>query len=161
MTVIAWAVGSKRETAAIMDQAVQQPLSAFDIAPWQAMLDRHPQIFLGMQPGSRIGLLPQEDFDSPSATMLVWQATEHGMRAQYEPFPGFAEVKIDLLFMPDYETVGALHDTSNVAPFTRLKTGVRRRQIMLYVVKPRAELLEQGYEDFLDSLGLVFMGACR
>ena len=136
-------------------------LTGLDIAGWQALLDRHSAIFAGMLPGSRIGLLPEEDFESPSAMMLVWEATGNAMVADYRPFPGFAEVEVDLLFVADGETLRRLHDPDNPAPFAELKRKVRRRETLLYVVKPRAALLELGYEEFLDSLGLAFMGACR
>lgn len=46
-------------------------------------------------------------------------------------------------------------------PFADMKGKVRRRETLLYVVKPRAGLLDLGYEEFLDSLGLTFIGACR
>lgn len=136
-------------------------LANLDIAGWQSVLDRHPAIFSGMLPGSRVGLLPKDDFDSPNATMLVWEATDGGMQAKYQPFPGFEQVRIDLLFIADDATLARLHDRDNPAPFADIKTKVRRRDILLYVVKPRDELLDNGYEEFLDSLGLVFMGACR
>ncbi|HXP31481.1 MAG TPA: hypothetical protein VN832_10355 [Stellaceae bacterium] len=135
--------------------------AALDIAGWQALLDRHSAIFAGMLPGSRIGLLPEEDFESPAAMMLVWEATGNGMVADYRCFPGFEQAAVDLLFVADGETLGRLHDRANPAPLADLKRKVRRRETLLYVVKPRATLLELGYEEFLDSLGLAFMGACR
>jgi hypothetical protein len=138
-----------------------EPRAALDIAGWQALLDRHAAIFAGMLPGSRIGLLPEEDFESPSAMMLVWEATGNGIVADYRPFPGFEEAEVDLLFVADGETLGRLHDRANPAPLADLKRKVRRRETLLYVVKPRAALLELGYEEFLDSMGLAFMGACR
>jgi uncharacterized membrane protein (UPF0127 family) len=114
-----------------------------------------------MQPGSRIGLMSKDDFEPPTATMLVWEATEQTMQAKYEFFPGFDQVKIDLLFIADDATLSRIHDAANAAPFAEIKTKVRRRDILLYVVKPRQELLNFGYGEFLDSLGLVFMGTCR
>lgn len=144
-----------------MNHVQEGAFAQLALAGWQAMLDRHPQIFLGMEPGSRVGLLPEESFDSPSAIMLVWEATERGMVADYRRFPGFAEVEVDLLFVVDSGTLQSLHRPDTEAPFALIKSKVRRREILLYVVKPRDELLDRGYEEFLDSLGLVFMGACR
>jgi hypothetical protein len=144
-----------------LGQVRERRLSDFSLAGWQSLLDRHPHIFLGMLPGSRIGMLPEEDFESPGAAMLVWEATENGMTAAYAPFPGFPEVDVDLLFIASYAILDALHDGAHAAPFADIKDRVRRRSILLYVVKPRDQLLDQGYEEFLDSLGLVFMGACR
>ncbi len=142
-------------------EAQAEHCAALDIAGWQALLERHSAVFAGMLPGSRIGLLPEEDFESPAAMMLVWEATGNAMVADYRPFPGFAEVEVDLLFVADGETLRRLHDSTNPAPLAELKRKVRRRETLLYVVKPRAVLLELGYEEFLDSLGLAFMGACR
>ncbi len=136
-------------------------LSDLDLAGWQSVLDRHPMIFVGMRPGSRIGLMSKDDFDPPTATMVVWEASDKAMRAKYEPFPGFDDVKIDLLLIADDATICRIYDGTNPAPFAEIKAKVRRRDILLYVVKPRQQLLDCGYEEFLDSLGLVFMGACR
>ncbi len=136
-------------------------LADLDVPGWQSLLDRHPAIFLGMKPGSRVGLMAKDDFDVPSAMMLVWEATEQGMRARYQPFPGFDQVELDLLFIADDPSIARLHNRANPQPFAEMRAKVRRREILLYVVKPRSELLERGYEEFLDGLGLVFMGACR
>jgi uncharacterized membrane protein (UPF0127 family) len=139
----------------------EQRLNDLDLAGWQSVLDRNAPIFLGMQAGSRIGLMSKDDFEPPDATMVVWEATDHAMRAKYECFPGFDQVKIDLLFIADDATIRLVHDAANPRPFADIKAKVRRRDILLYVVKPRQELLDWGYEEFLDSLGLVFMGTCR
>jgi len=144
-----------------MEGMPEQDLLQLDVAGWQALLDRHAALFAGLLSGSRIGLLPEEDFETPAAMMLVWEATELGMVATYRPFPGFNTVDVDLLFIPNNETLRRLHDRTNSSPFADMKRKVRRRETLLYVVKPRASLLELGYEEFLDSLGLTFVGACR
>ena len=105
--------------------------------------------------------MSKDDFEPPTATMVVWEATAQAMQAKYESFPGFDQVKIDLLFIADDATLCRIHDAVNAAPFSEIKTKVRRRDILLYVVTPRQELLSFGYGEFLESLGLVFMGTCR
>jgi hypothetical protein len=140
---------------------LENRLIDLDLGGWQSVLDRHPMLFLGMQPGARIGLMSKDDFEPPSATMVVWEATDQAMQAKYEPFPGFDQVRIDLLFIADNATIRGIHDAENPAPFAEIKAKVRRRDILLYVVQPRQQLLDRGYEEFLDSLGLVFMGTCR
>ena len=144
-----------------MEGMPEQELLQLDVAGWQALLDRHAALFAGLISGSRIGLLPEEDFETPAAIMLVWEATERGMAASYRPFPGFDRVDVDLLFIPNNETLRRLHDRANPSPFADMRRKVRRRETLLYVVKPRASLLQLGYEEFLDSLGLTFVGACR
>ncbi len=144
-----------------MDGKPEQELLLLDLAGWQTLLDRHESLFAGMLAGARIGLLPEEDFDSTAAMMLVWEATGQGMVATYRPFSGFDTVEVDLLFIPNNETLRRLHDRANPSAFADMKRMVRRRETLLYVVKPRASLLDLGYAEFLDSLGLTFMGACR
>ena len=36
-----------------------------------------------------------------------------------------------------------------------------RADKLLYVIAPKKQLLDDGYEDFLEALGLAFLGACR
>lgn len=136
-------------------------LADLSIAGWQALLDRHASVFSEIRGGSRIGLMSKDDFEPPDATMLVWEATGSAMRAKYEAFPGFDTVAIDLLLIADDDTIRDVHDPGNPAPLAEIKRKVRHRDIMLFVVKPRDELIENGYSDLLDSLGLVFMGTCR
>ena len=144
-----------------MDMAMSGLISTLDLNGWQTLLDGNPEIFHGLMPGARIGLLSKDDFEPPQATMLVWQVNVDGMQASYEPFPGFEQVLIDLLFIADEDVIRRLHSGHAPEPFAEIKAKVRRRDIILYVVKPRDELIACGYEDFLDSLGLAFMGACR
>lgn len=135
-------------------------IDQLELGGWQTLLDRNVEFFQGMQAGARIGLLSKDDFEPP-ATMVVWEATERGMRAGYEPFPGFEQVKIDLLFIADQPTIQGMHDPNAGAPFKEIRTKLRRRDILLYVVKPHHALLDSGYEHFLDSLGLPVLGTCR
>ena len=140
---------------------VGQRLIDLDLLGWQAVLNRNAPVFSDIRPGSRIGLMSKDDFEPPDATMLVWEATENAMQTKYESFPGFDEVKIDLLLIADDATIYDIHDPANPNPLAEIKAKVRRRDIMLFVVKPWHELLDCGYSEFLDSLGLVYMGTCR
>ena len=135
-------------------------INQLELGGWQTLLDRNAEFFQGMRAGARIGVLSKEEFEPP-ATMVVWEATEHGMRAGYELFPGFEQVKIDLLFIADETTILGMHDPCAGAPFKEIKTKLRRRDILLYVVKPHHALIDSGYEHFLDSLGLPVLGTCR
>ncbi len=138
-----------------------EQVTQLELVGWQTLLDRNTDIFRGMLPGARIGFLSKDDFEPPSAMMIVWEAGAEGMRASYESFSGFETVKIDLLFIADYAVIRRLHDPDTPTPFSEIKSKVRHRDILLYVVRPRDALLECGYEDFFDSLGLAFIGACR
>ena len=87
-------------------------LIELDIAGWQSVLDRNAEIFGGMAPGAKVGVLSKDDFEPPNATMLVWEATQAGMRAYYHAFPGFESVELDLLFIADDPTIRRIYDPS-------------------------------------------------
>jgi hypothetical protein len=38
---------------------------------------------------------------------------------------------------------------------------IRCGNILFFVMKTKYQLQDAGYEDFLDTLGLAFLGACR
>lgn len=134
---------------------------AADLAGWQALLDRHADAFAELVPGAAVGLLADDDAETPDAPMIVWERTATGMRAASHPFPGFEGLTLDLLFIGDRATLARLSDPATPEPLRLMREKARQRDMLLYVVRPRDALTDRGYDDFLDRLGLVVMGACR
>lgn len=134
---------------------------AADLAGWQALLDRHADAFAELVPGAAVGLLADDDAENPGAPMIVWESTTQGMQATQRPFPGFEGLALDLLFIGDRGTLARLADPATPEPLRLMREQARRRDMLLYVVRPRDALSERGFDDFLDRLGLVVMGACR
>ena len=144
-----------------------------EIASWQSMLDRHRELFIEMQPGSRIGfvsreasgILPGKRLEgvqvANEVSMLAWQLEDGGMSAHIERFAGMASTKVDLLLVADAEAVATMLEQLNGDAPTAIKRLIRRGRMMFFVFKNKAQLQDAGYEDFLDSLGLAFLGACR
>jgi len=148
-----------------------------DISGWQRMLDRHSELFTELVPGSRIGLLAREatgfapgrqpvgwrdtQFGENGALFLVWEAADGRMLARNERLAGFADAHADFLLLADQQSLEEAHAALDADALGRLKRRIRRGDIMLCTFRTRAQLTESGYEDFLDSLGLAFMGACR
>ena len=148
-----------------------------DLPAWQAMLDRHEDVFSGMLPGARIGILPRSatgisagkriaglasaSFSLPEGKMLAWEAVEGGMRAVFSPCTSYADTQSDLLFVADDIALEAIHQTIGGDTFSTMKKMIRSGNIMFFVMKTKYQLQDAGYEDFLDVLGLAFLGACR
>ncbi len=128
---------------------------------WQNILDGAGDMFDGVLPGARLGLLGLGDGSTPlsrvKTDMLVWTRVETGMEAQCLPFDGFPVQDLDLLFAGDDDVLEGLAGD----PFTRLVERVRDGLILLFYLKERDDLEELGYEDFFERLGLTFMGPCR
>lgn len=147
-----------------------------DVAAWQEMLERHQALFEDMTPGSSVGLVAREGSgvlpgkhvaalreagERAEADMLVWAVGPRGMRAERHGFAGFDGAKVDLLLVADDEALDALRSALEGDALSAMKRLIRRGNIMFYVFRTKHELQDAGYEDFLDSLGLAFLGACR
>jgi hypothetical protein len=144
-----------------------------DIALWQSMLDRYRELFIEMQLASRIGfvsreasgILPGKRLEgvqvATEVPMMAWQLEAGGMSARIERFAGMSSTQVDLLLVADEEAMAAMLDQLGGDLPTTIKRLIRRGRMMFFVFKNKAQLQDAGYEDFLDSLGLAFLGSCR
>ena len=144
-----------------------------NVAAWQEMLERYRELFLEMKQGSRIGfvsreasgILPGKHLEgvqvAKEVSMLAWQLEESGMSARIERFAGMASTQVDLLLVADEEAMETMLGKLDGDVPRAMKRLIRRGRIMFFCFKNKAQLQDAGYEDFLDSLGLAFLGACR
>jgi len=93
--------------------------------------------------------------------MLAWEAKEEGMRAGVRSCLRFEEAQVDLLLVPDDAALEAILANLDGEALAVMKKMIRQGNMLFFVMKAKHELQEAGYEDFLDSLGLAFLGACR
>jgi len=148
-----------------------------DLPAWQGMLDRYQELFTEMLPGSRIGIVPRSGtqlmpgrhlagltgagFKLPEGKMLTWEVDDGGMRAGYRPCARFEEAQADLLLVPDDAALEEIRRHLDADPLSVMKKMIRCGNILFFVMKTKYQLQDAGYEDFLDTLGLAFLGACR
>jgi hypothetical protein len=145
-----------------------------EIEAWQAMLDRHAELFAEMTPGASVAIVPREGSGilpgkhvaglmaaSGVGEMLRWQVTAAGMRADIVPYRGLRDVGVDLLFVADAEARAKLCANLGDETLALMKRLIRSGNIMFFVMRTKYELQDAGYEEFLDTLGLAFLGACR
>ncbi|HUW38192.1 MAG TPA: hypothetical protein VMV91_12770 [Rhodocyclaceae bacterium] len=145
-----------------------------DLSAWQAMLDRHAELFSEMSAGSRVGFVARAGAGiSPgkhvaglmaangSGDMMAWERREAGMRTSVEGYVGFQDAKVDLLFVVEDEALASMREALSGEALSMIKRLIRKGGIMFYVMKNKYQLQDAGYEEFLESLGLAFLGACR
>ena len=145
-----------------------------ELESWQAMLARHDELFTEMVPGSSVAIVPKEGSgiqpgkhvagliaDEGAGEMLRWEVTPGGMRAALVPYRGFQDAKVDLLFVADEEALEILRNNIGDDTLSLMKRQIRAGNIMFFVMRTKFELQDAGYEEFLDTLGLAFLGACR
>ena len=145
-----------------------------ELADWQAMLDRHAELFADMTPGSSVALVPKEGSGirpgkhvaglmaaEGSGEMLRWEVVPGGMRAAIAPYRGLRDAKADLLFVADEEALARLRNNIGDDTLSLMRRQIRSGNILFFVMRTKYELQDAGYEEFLDTLGLAFLGACR
>lgn len=147
-----------------IDSAAQPTFA--DVAAWQRALDRHSELLAGVKPGSRIGIVPRAltgnlPDAAAAAQMIVWQMSGQTFAPHVEQFAGMSSPHVDLLFAPDMAAVAAVLSSMESDLLTAMKRQIRRGGMLVFVFKTKRELQDAGYEDFLDSFGLAFLGACR
>lgn len=145
-----------------------------DLSAWQAMLDRHAELFSEMSAGSRVGFVSRSESGlSPgkhvaglmaangAGDMMAWERRETGMQTSLEDYAGFQDARVDLLFVAEDEALAAMREALSGEALGMIKRLIRKGGIMFYVMKNKYQLQDAGYEEFLESLGLSFLGACR
>jgi hypothetical protein len=149
--------------------------SAFgELRDWQSMLDRHAELFSEMLPGSSVGFVPRAGSgiqpgkhvagllgSGNECEMMAWEVGSEGMRASLRSYAGYEDAKVDLLFVAEDAAIAALRGALQGDTLSIVKRQIRQGAIMFYVMRTKYELQDAGYEEFLDGLGLAFLGACR
>ena len=159
---------------AIPESTMTATSSFGEIQAWQAMLDRHATLFSELLPGSAVGFVPRAGSGiqpgkhvaglmnaGGAGQMLTWAMADDGMRADIRDYAGFQDASVDLLFVADGDGLAAMHEALAGETLSIIKRQIRKGSIMFFVMKTKYQLQDAGYEDFLDSLGLAFLGACR
>ncbi|MBS0304249.1 MAG: hypothetical protein JSR43_02545 [Proteobacteria bacterium] len=132
-----------------------------DRAGWQALLAREQLLFEPMCAGASVGFVARASTDAGAGEMLVWRRSAEGMQVAHQPFTGFADCPVALLFVAEPGALEAVHARRHDNALGTLKLQLRAGAMLLYVIVAKRQLLDDGYEDFLEALGLAFLGACR
>jgi len=132
-----------------------------DPAGWQALLERHGRLFDAWVEGGAVGIVPRAAADSGDGEMLAWARRAGAMRVERRRFGGFADCGVAVLFVAEPGALEAVHERLHDNALGAMKLQLRQGGMLLYVLAPKSQLLDDGYEDFLETLGLAFMGACR
>jgi hypothetical protein len=143
-----------------------------DVAAWQRVVDGYGPLFEPLAEGAAVGLVPRFFVDAdgvrcaaampstPVLPMLEWRKLAARMVVQRGRYAGLGAVRVDLLLLAGD---GALEAVLGRAehPLGEMKRRLRTAQIQFFVLRTKRELAELGYEDFVEALGLPFLGACR
>jgi len=140
-------------------------------AGWQQVLDRYSELFAETTEGASVAIVPrfargadgrQRPIVMPTSEpvpMLLWQRGPGAMLVRDAEFRGLNGLVSDLLLIA---SEGALEEAlAHERPFSELKRQLRGGRMLFMVMRTRDELRERGWGDFIESLGLPFLGTCR
>jgi len=138
---------------------------------WQPLLDAHVGLFEPLVPGASVALVPRWRIDAQGqrranvmpktdpVPMLLWLREAQAMRVCEGIFNGLASLDSDVLLIAED---GALEAAlGHERPLSELKRLLRRNRVLFMVLRTRDELRERGWTEFLEALGLPFLGTCR
>jgi hypothetical protein len=148
-------------------------LAAIENLPaWQRLVDGYAPLFAPLADGAGIGLAPRFFADAsgarraaampttPPLPMLEWRMRDGCLRAQSATYRGLDGVGVDLLFLAGDGALEAVLARAE-HPLGEMKRQLRAARIQFFVLRTKRELADLGYEDFVEALGLPFLGACR
>lgn len=143
-----------------------------DLAAWQRLIDGYAPLFEPLATGAAIGLVPRFFADAdggrrsaampstPTLPMLEWRKGDGRMLALPGSYAGLEGLGVDLLFLAGDGALEAVLARSE-HPLGEMKRQLRAARIQFFVFRTKHELRDLGYEDFVEALGLPFLGACR
>jgi len=130
-------------------------------ATWQAMLDRHDNLFGDLRTGSRIGIARRADVTARETEMIVLEARKGRLFASQEPFKGFADPRLDIILIGDDEAFDEISRDIETDGLVAIKRQIRAGGFACHLMRVQCDLMEAGYENILLWLGVAFLGACR
>lgn len=138
---------------------------------WQPVLDAHVGLFEPLVSGASVALVPRWRMDAQGQRranvmpktdplpMQLWLREPQAMRVRDGVFTGLASLASDVLFIAEDGALEAA--VAHERPLSELKRLLRRNRVLFMVLRTRDELRERGWTDFLEALGLPFLGTCR
>lgn len=145
----------------LVTQDAQDAAAWADLPGWRALLQRHAHLFESWIEGGAVGFVERAAADTGAGRMLVWTRAQGATEVQWRDYRGFADCGVAVLFVAQPGALAAVHARLHDNALGQMKLQLRQGGMLLYVMVAKAQLLDEGYEDFLESLGLAFMGACR
>ncbi|MBF0269039.1 MAG: hypothetical protein HQL44_10660 [Alphaproteobacteria bacterium] len=128
---------------------------------WQPVFDRHANLFEALEDGRSLAFLDKSTWDAGQGDALECRLNGNRMLAQAQSWAGAANCQADMLFVGLRDSFDRLDQAKPDERFGLLKDSIHEGDVLFFVMRTKCTLIDVGWEDFLDQLGLAFMGACR
>ncbi|MFZ5634037.1 MAG: hypothetical protein ACOY40_14440 [Bacillota bacterium] len=132
-----------------------------DVNAWREFPERNRHVFANIKDGARMGILPRTGPGGEGSTLLVWTVREGKVITGSRPFKGFRESGADLLFVAEPASLERIYKELKNDPLAELKKQIRTGGVVFFVLKTREELLDMGYEELIEAIGIPWLGTCH
>ncbi|TAN55062.1 MAG: hypothetical protein EPN26_05870 [Rhodospirillales bacterium] len=130
-------------------------------AIWQPVFDLHAGLFEALEENRSLAFLDKATWDAGKGEVLEGRLEGKRILVQAKAWSGAGDTKADLLFVGLRDSLTHLDKAVPQERLGLLKDRIHEGEVLFFVMKTKCTLIDAGWEDFLDSLGLAFMGACR
>lgn len=132
-----------------------------EAGPWQEHLNRLGEVFKKIGDGGCIGILPKGEPEAGESRMIMLTVRGGRVTIDSPPFRGFRECGADLLFVADPHSLAKIHGELARDPLAELKRQIRFGGVVFFVLKARDDLIEMGFEDLIEAVGIPWIGTCH
>lgn len=127
---------------------------------WRKWISYNGNLFDLLSPSAKIGFLVKEIFESTQWEVIILKKEEKELIIEDMNFTGLRSLPVDILFIAPNEIlkkISEIKDSNNYNTFYQL---LRRKEVLFFTLVTTSALEEKGYIDFLESIGLEFLGTC-
>ncbi|HYL88196.1 MAG TPA: hypothetical protein VEU32_05460, partial [Burkholderiales bacterium] len=130
------------------------------LADCQRLLDGHAALFEEIEERASLAIVARRTVAPACAPvpMILWVREPEGMAARNGEFSGYQALASDLLLVTNDGTLEAA--LASDEPLREVKRQLRAGGMMFMVLRRKDELRAHGWEDFLEWLGMPFLGTC-
>ncbi len=131
------------------------------LADCQRVLDEHAELFEEIEESASLAIVPRRAVAPvcDPVPMMLWVREPGGMAVRPGEFGGYKALSSDLLLVTNDGTLEAALEREE--PLAEIKRQLRAGGMMFMVLRRKDELRSHGWEDFLEWLGMPFLGTCR
>jgi len=132
-----------------------------DIETWRICLNINKEIFSEIKINGKIGILPRNSDGSEGSTIQVWEILEDSIRVSLQPFLGFRDASADLIFLLESSALEEIYRHLKNELLIGLRKQIRHGKALLFLMKGRDYLIDMGYEELIEYLGIPCLGTCH
>ncbi len=131
-----------------------------DTLSWQEYLEQN-QILAKIKNGARIGILPKNNFGTEGEYLLVWEVKEGRINVFTETFKGFRYSGVEIIFLAEEQVLEKMYQALSNDILSEIKNQIRLGNIICYIMKNRQELIDMGFEELIEYIGIPSIGTCH